>query len=113
MGFTQILQLYTSKGDFDVMIEIVPTMATMINMSIKYYTYHIGMSNVCKSVTRQCERHYYYRSIVIISFFIYFFCVFFFFPHITYIRSESDKKIIGRYDRRLEYLGYEGGNGYN
>ncbi|KAF7383493.1 hypothetical protein HZH66_012843 [Vespula vulgaris] len=47
-NMTQIFQLYTSKGDFNIIIEIVPTMATMINMAIKYYTYYIGMFNIRK-----------------------------------------------------------------
>ncbi|KAI4495972.1 hypothetical protein M0802_008187 [Mischocyttarus mexicanus] len=45
-NITQILQLYTSKGNFDIIIEVVPTMATMINMAIKYHTYYIGMFNI-------------------------------------------------------------------
>ncbi|XP_047365385.1 uncharacterized protein LOC124955263 [Vespa velutina] len=47
-SFGTIFQLYTSKGDFNMIIEIVPTIATMINMMIKYYTYYIGMFNIRK-----------------------------------------------------------------
>ncbi|KAL2738896.1 OR22C protein [Vespula squamosa] len=47
-SFSSIFQLYTSKGDFNIIIEIVPTIATMINMTIKYYTYYIGMFNIRK-----------------------------------------------------------------
>ncbi|KAK2587287.1 hypothetical protein KPH14_003012 [Odynerus spinipes] len=47
-NMTQFLKMFTSKGNFGVIIEVIPIWTTMMNVAIKYHTYNMGIVNIEK-----------------------------------------------------------------